>query len=232
VDGKSIVVVEDDPAISDVVDRYLRRDGFATTICKTASSARAALAQARPALMILDVGLPDGSGLDVLREVAARKNPVPAIVLTARSDESDRIVALELGADDYVTKPFFPRELMARIRAVLRRLERSQVGPAHDVLKVGGLELDLSSHDVVVDGKTIDLTPTEFRVLSLLAASPGEVFTRAAILDRLHDTGRIFERTLDRHINNLRSKLEPDSRKPVYLVTVYGVGYKLCAPRV
>lgn len=176
--------------------------------------------------MILDVNLPDGSGLDVLRQGAIGAERVPAIVLSARGGESDRIVGLELGADDYVTKPFSPRELMARIHAVLRRVGAAT--PAYRSLHIGSLEIDLGSHEARVGGRDANLTATEFRILSVFASSPGEVFTRATLLERLRDTGRIFERTLDRHINNLRQKIEPGSRNPTYIVTIYGVGYKLC----
>ncbi len=182
--------------------------------------------------MILDVGLPDGSGLDVLRETAASGRRVPAIMLTARGEESDRIVGLELGADDYMTKPFSPRELMARIRALLRRVEEHKPGEpgAANLVRIGDLEIDLASHEIRVGGRTANVTATEFRILAVLASSPGEVFTRAVMLDRLQDSGTIYERTLDRHINNLRKKIEADNRNPAYVVTVYGVGYKLRRP--
>jgi DNA-binding response OmpR family regulator len=228
--GKNVLVLEDEAGISDVLESFLRRDGFQPTMCATVEAARAALAESRPAIMILDVGLPDGSGLDVLREASAGKDPVPVIMLTARGDESDRIVGLELGADDYITKPFSPRELMARVRALLRRVERSPATSSSQSTRVGALEIDPASHEARINGKAANLTVTEFRILSVLATHPGHVFTRAVLLDRLNDTGKIFERTLDRHINNLRKKLEQDSRNPVYIVTVYGVGYKLCGP--
>ena len=222
-----MLVLEDEPAIADVLESYLRGDGFEPTICCTVAAARAALRQSRPAIMILDVGLPDGSGLEVLREGATGSDRVPTIVLTARGSETDRIVGLELGADDYVTKPFSPRELMARIRALLRRVEPSTVTIASRTVRIGSLEIDRASHDVRIGGKPANITATEFRILSILATSPGEVFTRAKLLDLLNDSGKIFERTLDRHMNNLRKKIEPDSRNPTYIVTVYGVGYKL-----
>jgi DNA-binding response OmpR family regulator len=228
-DGKRVLVLEDQPAVSEVVESYLRRDGFDPTVCNTVTAALESLHGSKPALMILDLGLPDGSGLDVLREVASRGERIPAIILSARGEESDRIVGLELGADDYITKPFSPRELIARIRALLRRVEErapAQTNHGHAV-RVGPLEIDLASHEVRVEGRPANLTATEFRILSVLASSPGEVFTRAALLDRLQDAGNIYERTLDRHINNLRKKIERDSRNPSYVATVYGVGYKL-----
>jgi DNA-binding response OmpR family regulator len=229
VDGKRVLVLEDEPEVAEVLERYLRRDGFEPTLCGTVEAALASLRQSKPGMMILDVGLPDGSGLDVLRKTAASGERVPAIVLTARGDESDRIVGLELGADDYVTKPFSPRELMARVRALLRRIgdQASLKAASSHVVRIGTMEIDSTSHEVTIDGKQANLTATEFRILALLASSPGEVFTRAVLLDRLQDAGNIYERTLDRHINNLRKKIERDSRNPSYVVTVYGVGYKL-----
>jgi DNA-binding response OmpR family regulator len=225
----NVLVLEDEPAVAEVVERYLRRDGFEPAVCGTVAAARSILGQSQPQLMILDIELPDGSGLDVLRETAVRGERIPAIVVTGRGAESDRIVGLELGADDYVTKPFSPRELMARIRALLRRVEHTPIGPGRRAVRVGSLEIDLASHEVRVEGRAANLTATEFRILSVLATSPGEVFTRTVLLDRLNDAGKIFERTLDRHINNLRKKIEPDNAEPVYVVTVYGVGYKLQA---
>ncbi len=206
---KSVLVLEDDSAISDVLESFLRRDGFRPTMCGTVEAARAAMAQSRPTILILDLALPDGSGLDVLREAAAGEEPIPTIVLTARSEESDRIVGLELGADDYVTKPFSPRELMARVRAVIRRVERMPVTCSNEAIRVGSLDIDFTSHEVRLGGKPANLTSTEFRILSVLATSPGRVFTRAALLEALNDTGNIVERTVDRHINNLRKKIEP-----------------------
>ena len=229
--ARRVLVLEDQPEVAEVVQTYLRRDGFETTHCSTVKDALAELAKAKPGLMILDVGLPDGTGFDVLRQGVASGRRIPSIMLTARGDESDRIVGLELGADDYVTKPFSPRELMARVHALLRRIEeQSPASPQPHQLRIGAVEIDPASHEVRVEGKPARLTATEFRILSILASSPGEVFTRAVMLDRLHDAGNIYERTLDRHINNLRKKIERDSRNPTYVVTVYGVGYKLRRP--
>jgi two-component system alkaline phosphatase synthesis response regulator PhoP len=227
--ARHVLVLEDEPRIVEVLESYLRGGGFETTLCGTVEEALAALQRSKPDVMILDVSLPDGSGLDVLRETRSSGSPLPAIVLTARGEESDRIVGLELGADDYVTKPFSPRELLARVRALLRRVdERSAVrNDAGRPLRIGELEIDQITHQVRIDGKRTDLTAAEFRILAILAGNPGEVFTRAQLLDRLRDGGDIYERTLDRHINNLRRKIERDSRDPAYVLTVYGVGYKL-----
>jgi DNA-binding response OmpR family regulator len=229
VERRRILVLEDEPRIAEVLETYLHRDGFETTLCGTVSEAIESVRESKPDVMILDVALPDGSGLDVLREASERGHRVPAIVLTARADEADRIVGLELGADDYVTKPFSPREVMARVRALLRRIDdlTPPKGLTSKAMRIGPLEIDLVSHEVRVEGRLASLTATEFRILSILASAPGEVFTRAQILDRMQDSGNIYERTLDRHINNLRKKIEPDNRNPSYVVTVYGIGYKL-----
>ena len=229
--GTRVLVLEDEPAVARVLENYLRRDGFEPTLCASVQSALAAVKDAKPGVMILDIGLPDGNGLDVLRATATAGQRIPAIVLTGRTDESERIVGLELGADDYVTKPFSPRELMARVRALLRRVGNPSPAAAQDrVLRVGTMEIDSGSHEVRIDGRAANLTAAEFRILAILASAPGEVFTRAELLDRLHDAGNIFERTLDRHINNLRKKIERDNRNPSYVITVYGVGYKLRRP--
>jgi len=232
VNGKRALVLEDEPAIAKVLESYLRRDGYEPTLCGTVEAGLAALRNSKPQILILDVGLPDGSGLDVLRESRAGSEHIPVIVLTARGDEADRIVGLELGADDYVTKPFSPRELMARLRAILRRTDGISAPAAAPgrMLRAGALEIDFTSHEARVDGKPANLTATEFRILGVLASSPGEVFTRATLLDRLQDAGKIYERTLDRHINNLRKKIERDRHEPSYIITVYGVGYKLRRP--
>ncbi|MEO6834369.1 MAG: response regulator transcription factor, partial [Candidatus Tumulicola sp.] len=182
----------------------------------------------RPDMMILDITLPDGSGLDVLGRRAAPGDRIPTIMLTARSDEADRIVGLELGADDYVTKPFSPREVVARVRALFRRLEENaDRGKIPKKTRVGELEIDHEFYEVRVAHRPTNLTATEFRILSLLAENPGAVFTRSHLLDRLKDGHEIFERTLDRHINNLRKKIEADPSNPEYVITVYGVGYKM-----
>jgi DNA-binding response OmpR family regulator len=224
--AKRVLIVDDEPQISGIVEEYLKRDGFSTEVAPTVALANEAIERAQPDLMILDINLPDGTGLDVLRKMAAHRR-VPTILLTARADEVDRIVGLELGADDYVTKPFSPGELVARVRALLRRV--SEVAPTSngDVIKVRDLEIDAGRHEVRINGTVASLTPSEFNILSVLASSPEQVFTRAQLLDNLGDDGAIFERTLDRHVNNLRKKIEPNPQEPQYVVTVYGVGYKM-----
>jgi len=221
----TVLIVEDEPQIGDVLAGYLQADGFTATVSSTFADAMAALDRSRPDLLLLDVTLPDGSGLDILR--AVRERDIPAIVVTARADEVDRIVGLEIGADDYITKPFSPREVVARVRAVLRRAQGSGGGSSGDLIRIGDLEIDVEAHEVRVGKHQAHLTPSEFRLLEVLARNAGVALTRAQLLDKLSDDGSIFERTLDRHINNLRRKIEPDVQNPAYVLTVYGVGYKM-----
>lgn len=221
-----VLVVEDEPEIAEVVKAYLLREGFQVEVQGNGASAVGAAERDLPSLMIVDVGLPEMNGFEVYRKVAEHGH-VPTIFLTARSDEVDRIVGLELGADDYVVKPFSPRELVARVRAVLRRSGTQPAQASAQTLRVHDLTIDLDAHDVRRGEIHVELTPAEFRILSALAAEPGRVFTRPQLLDKLNDDGGIYERTLDRHINNLRKKLEPSPDEPVYVLTVYGVGYKM-----
>ncbi len=226
--AKRILIVDDEPQIGEVVSAYLRQESFDTVVKGTVSSALAEIEENRPDLMILDITLPDGSGLDILR-LSGEGRRIPTIMLTARSDEVDRIVGLELGADDYVVKPFSPREVVARVRAVLRRISTSSGEAPTDegVVRVRDLEIDEGAHEVRMGGVPVPVTPAEFRILSVLVQNMGQVLTRSQLLDLVHDDGSIFERTLDRHINNLRRKIEPRPEDPAYIVTVYGVGYKL-----
>ena len=221
---KSVLVVDDEPKIVQLARDYLEHAGFGVL---TAADGRAALAAARtrrPDLVVLDLGLPEIDGLDVARTLRRESN-VPIVMLTARDDEMDRVIGLELGADDYVTKPFSPRELVARVRAVLRRTERADE-PA-DVVRAGNVELDVPRMRVEVAGRAVDLTATEFELLATIARQPGRIFTRAQLLDALHGVAfESYERAIDTHVKNLRRKLEPDPRQPRYILTVYGVGYR------
>jgi DNA-binding response OmpR family regulator len=226
--AKRVLIVEDEPEISEILEAYLRKESFDSAVAGTVAGAVAEIEQRQPDLILLDIGLPDGSGLDILRRVN-EGHRIPTIVLTTRSEEIDRIVGLELGADDYIAKPFSPREVVARIRALFRRIDVIAEGsraPA-SVYRIRDLEINESAHEVRVQGKIIAVRPAEFRILTLLARHAGQVLSRGQMLDLLHDEGSIFERTLDRHINHLRHKIEPDPANPSYLVTVYGVGYKL-----
>jgi len=222
--SKSVLVVDDEPKIVEVVGDYLRSAGFSVT---TAADGESAIASARarpPDLVVLDLGLPGLDGLDVARELR-RAAPVPIVMLTARGEETDRVVGLELGADDYLVKPFSPRELLARLRAVLRRTEGLQTERERFV--VGDVVVDTSRRQVTVGDRVVDLTATEFDLLAELARQPGRVFTRAQLLDTIHGVVvESYERTVDAHIKNLRRKLEPDPRQPRYLLTVHGVGYR------
>ena len=223
--AETILVVDDEARIVKLVRDYLERAGFDVL---TAGDGETALTLARveqPDLIVLDLMLPGVDGLDVCRRLR-RESSVPIIMLTARVEEADRIVGLELGADDYVTKPFSPGELVARVRATLRRVH-GEMGPA-TVIRTGDLELDTAALTVTVAGEPVDLTPTEFHLLATLARQPGRIFSREQLLEAVH--GVVFDgydRSVDSHIKNLRRKIEPDARQPRYIQTVYGVGYKL-----
>jgi DNA-binding response OmpR family regulator len=222
---KKILVVDDERNIVKLVRDYLERAGFVALLAENGQQALHIFRAEKPALIILDLGLPELDGLEVTRLVRRESN-TPIIMLTARLDETDKLIGLELGADDYVTKPFSPRELVARVRAVLRRAEGGP-GEPEQVINAGDVAIDVSRRSVTVGGRAIELTPTEFDLLALLARDPGRVFSRLQMLDRIQgDAYEGYERTIDAHIKNLRQKIEPDPRKPVYIHTVYGVGYR------
>jgi len=212
------------PKIVALARDYLEHAGFSVRIAHDGRSALAAARGERPDLIVLDLGLPEIDGLDVARTLRGESS-VPIVMLTGRSDESDKLVGLEIGADDYVTKPFSPKELVARVRAVLRRTERPQ--QSTDVVRAGDVVLDLPRMRVTVDGRVVELTPTEFELLATLAREPGRVFTRAQLLDAVHGVAfESYERAIDAHIKNIRRKLEPEPATPRYVLTVYGVGYR------
>jgi DNA-binding response OmpR family regulator len=221
---KRVLVVDDEPKIVEVVGDYLRSAGFSVTTAADGEGA-VALARARPPdLVVLDLGLPGLDGLDVARALRGT-SPVPIIMLTARGEEADRVLGLELGADDYLVKPFSPRELLARVRAVLRRTEGPQAERERFV--VGDVVVDTGRRQVTVDDREVELTATEFDLLVELARQPGRVFTRAQLLGAIHGVAvESYERTVDAHIKNIRRKLEPDAHRPRYLLTVHGVGYR------
>jgi two-component system, OmpR family, alkaline phosphatase synthesis response regulator PhoP len=225
---KTVLVVEDEPQIAQIVRDYLRHAGFAVVATADGLDAVALVRRRKPDLVVLDLGLPRLDGLDVARRLR-RETDIPIIMLTARVEESDRLLGLDVGADDYVTKPFSPRELVARVRAVLRRVE-SGGGPT-DVLRRADLAIDMAKMRVTRSETLIDLTPTEFQLLAALARQPGRVFTRAQLLDAIRGSEvDSFERAIDAHIKNIRRKLEADSRRPRYVLTVYGIGYKFAEP--
>jgi len=228
-----IMVAEDDPKLAEVLRRYLEREGYQVVLVPDGRQAIDRARQRPPDLIILDLMLPRVDGWDVCR-VLKRESEVPILMLTARSTQDDIVLGLDLGADDYVTKPFGPPELMARVRTVLRRRAAdvaSDVASGPAPLRVGPLVIDPDRHEVALDGRVVDCTPAEFRLLEVLAATPGRVYSRTQLLDYLHGIARfITERTIDGHVKNLRKKLEADPRQPQLLITVYGVGYKLGHP--
>jgi len=223
--AKKILVVDDEKRIVEILQAYLERDGYQVI---AAYDGRSALELARsnsPDLIILDLMLPEVSGWDVCRELR-RESDVPIIMLTARDDTTDKIVGLELGADDYVTKPFDPKEIISRARAVLRRSDVKTVSKS--TLKVGEIMIDTNKRLVRRGDRNIELTPIEFDLLRVMAENPGRVYSRMQLLDKVQgDAYEGYERTVDSHIKNLRKKLELDPEHPVYIITIYGVGYKL-----
>lgn len=223
--GETILVVDDEPKIVKTLRAYLEETGYRVVAAGDGRTALAAFRHERPALVILDLGLPGVDGLDVARAIR-KESDLPIIMLTARVDETDKLIGLELGADDYVTKPFSPRELVARVRAVLRRASGEHDAPPPTVV-AGDVSIDLERRRVTVAGQPIELTVTEFELLVVLARNPGRVFTRLELLDRVQGYAfEGYERTVDAHVKNLRQKIEPDARNPRYILTVYGVGYK------
>ncbi|MFE3460040.1 response regulator transcription factor [Nocardiopsis aegyptia] len=230
-----MLVAEDDVNQADLIRRYLEHEGHRVCVVHDGRAAVAAHHRDRPDLVVLDVMMPVMSGLDACRALRAESD-VAVLMLTARSTEEDLLTGLDLGADDYVTKPYSPRELMARVRTLLRRARRPAggaegAGAAEDadpVLRAGALAVDPARRTVHLGGEPVACTRAEFQLLAALAAQPGRVFTRAQLLEHIHGISRfITERTIDVHVKNLRRKLEPNPRKPALLVTVYGVGYKL-----
>ncbi|MCW2899445.1 MAG: DNA-binding response regulator [Streptosporangiaceae bacterium] len=227
--GLTILVVDDEPRIVQLVRDYLEHAGFTVLVASDGAAALRTARTGRPDLVVLDLGLPGLDGLDVARALR-REGDVPIIMLTARTEESDKLVGLELGADDYLTKPFSPKELVARVRAVLRRAEGLR-SPT-DVIRVGSdVELDGPRMEARIGGRRIDLTKTEFELLATMARQPGRVFTRAQLLDAVRGVAfESYERAIDAHVKNIRRKIEADPRTPHYLLTVFGVGYRFAEP--
>jgi two-component system alkaline phosphatase synthesis response regulator PhoP len=221
---KQILVVDDEPKIAEICRDYLERAGFKVISAGNGADALAIARTQQPDLVVLDLGLPKMDGLDVTRVLRKHSN-VPIIMLTARVEESDKLRGLELGADDYLTKPFSPRELVARVRAVFRRTD---IGPGQsDIIRAGDITLDVPRMQAKVANRSIELTSTEFELLAMMMRQPGRVFTRGQLLDGVRgERVESFDRAIDAHIKNLRRKLEPDPRNPRYVLTVYGVGYK------
>ncbi len=228
--AKTILVVDDMESLRTLVRSYLAQEGFRVVTAANGREALFVARQERPDLIVLDLMMPELGGYDFINAYA-REGDAPIIILTARIEESDKVLGLELGADDYLTKPFSMRELTARIRAVLRRTGKAAgaIAPSA-LLRVGDLTLDRDSRTVTAAGANADLTPSEFDLLATFLSAPGRVFSRLELLDMLQgDAYEGYERTIDVHIRNLRTKIEPDPRNPRYVVTVYGIGYRLAA---
>ena len=236
----TILVVDDEPKIVQLARDYLEHAGFVVVTAADGRAALDAVAAERPDLVVLDLGLPGLDGLEVTSRLR-QAGDLPIVMLTARDDELDKVLGLEIGADDYLTKPFSPRELVARVRAVLRRAEGSArpdvaagsgtAGSGH-VLQAGDVTIDVDRMHVQAAGRSVELTPTEFQLLVTLARRPGQIRTRSQLLDAVHGVAfESYERAIDTHIKNLRRKLEPDPRVPRYILTVHGVGYRFADER-
>jgi two-component system alkaline phosphatase synthesis response regulator PhoP len=220
----TILIIEDEIELAKVLRTYLEQAGYKVFTAQRGDTGLSTWEHKRPDLVLLDLNLPGIDGLDVAREIR-RKSNTPIIMLTARVEEMDQLIGLELGADDYIAKPFSPRIVVARVRALLRRTETTPTAP--QVIRVADLEIDVSAHTVHRDGQLIDLTPTEFNLLATMAAQPGRAFTRLQLLEEALGTAyEGYERTVDAHIKNLRAKIERDPKHPGYIETVFGIGYR------
>jgi two-component system, OmpR family, response regulator RegX3 len=226
---RTILLIEDEEAISEPLAAALGREGFETVVAGTVARGIELFETRSPDLVLLDVMLPDGDGRDVLRRIRETSR-TPVVMLTARGEEMDRVLGLELGADDYVVKPFSMAELVSRVRALLRRRHLDIAAAGGSAIAVGGIRIEPTSHQVTVDGEDVHLTPSEYKLLLLLAASTGHVFTRTQIMEHLWQTDFVGDaRACDVHVANLRRKIEPDPRRPQRIVTVREAGYKLVA---
>lgn len=223
--SQTILVVDDEKRLVSLVESYLKQEGYRAITAYNGRDALAVAERENPDLIILDIMMPEMNGYEFMRIHRAEKD-TPIIMLTAKVEDDDKVIGLELGADDYVTKPFKPRELMARVRNVLRRVGKNE--PKGKTLKVSDITLDRDSREVFTGGRSVDLTPSEFDLLAALMGAPGRVFSRLDLLDVIQGVRyEGYERTIDTHIKNLRSKIEEDPRKPRYIETIYGVGYRL-----
>jgi len=221
----SVLIVDDDVKLVKLLQTYFEKDGFITYSANDGLDALNIVRERKPDIMVLDLMLPGMDGWDVCRKIR-RDNDIPIIMLTARDDESDRLVGLEIGADDYVTKPFSPKEVVARAKVVLRRIHKEVV--RHAPIRMGSLTIDLERHLVMREKDAVELTPTEFKILELLAANAEKVFSRLQIVEQTQGVAFDgYERTIDAHIKNIRRKLELNPKEPEYIKTVYGIGYKL-----
>ena len=225
---ETVLIVEDDRTTSDLIDMYLKRDGYKVIVAYDGIDGLRMARDANPNLIVLDLSLPGMDGREVCRTIRGESD-IPIVMVTARVEEEDRLIGLDLGADDYVTKPFSPRELTARIRAILRRSNRNNSeGRETDELKWNDIWVDQGKHSVTVNGNAIELTPTEFSILVLLTQRPGRVFTRGQVIDQVFGYDfEGFDRSVDAHMSNLRRKVEDGVPSGTYIKTIYGVGYKL-----
>jgi len=225
--ARTILVVDDNPKIVEVLDAYLRADGFDVVTAADGPAALAAVEARRPDLALLDIMLPGVDGLELTRRFQ-REHDLPVILVTARIDEIDRLIGLEVGADDYIGKPFSPREVVARVKAVLRRIDRTPADGGAATPRVGDMTVDPDSRTVELSGSPVALTRTEFDLLAVMAAHPGRVYSRMQLMEAAQGFAfEGYERTIDAHVKNLRRKLGDDPKEPRYIQTVFGVGYKL-----
>jgi len=223
--NQTILIVDDEPKIVRLARDYLEKNGFRVLTAGDGIEALAVARRDKPDLIVLDLMLPGMDGLDVCR-ILRRESDVPIIMLTARVEEADQLIGLEIGADDYINKPFSPRALVARVRALLRRVQGGLRQP--DILRNGALEVDLTGHRVSLAGKEIHLTPNEFKLLAVLARHPGQILSRVQLVEAIHGIAYDgVDRSVDSHIKNLRRKLEEDPSDPAYILTAYGIGYQL-----
>ncbi|MBT3315871.1 MAG: response regulator transcription factor [Anaerolineae bacterium] len=222
--SETILIIEDEPKVARLARDYLEKNGYRVLVANDGDNGLAMARREKPDLLVLDLMLPGMDGLDVCRALR-RESDLPIIMLTARAEETDRLIGLEIGADDYISKPFSPRELVARVRALLRRAKgRVYVS---GIIRVGELELNTDNHSVVLAGESIHLTRIEFNLLETMARHPGQIFPRAQLLENLHGVAYIgYDRSIDAHIKNLRRKIEEDPANPKYILTVYAIGYK------
>ncbi|MDD2921696.1 MAG: response regulator transcription factor [Anaerolineales bacterium] len=222
---QTILIVDDEKRLVSLVQSYLAQEGYRVVAAYNGKEALPIAQKEKPDLIILDIMMPEMNGYDFMRAHRA-ENDTPIIMLTAKVEDDDKVIGLELGADDYVTKPFKPRELMARVRNILRRAGKNE--PAKKTLKAADITLDRDSREVTIGERSVDLTPSEFDLLAALLSAPGRVFSRLDLLDVIQGVRyEGYERTIDTHIKNLRAKIEPDPRNPHYIETMYGVGYRL-----
>ena len=228
--SKSILVVDDNPDIRKMLKDYLSAEGFQVSSAENGQKALFVARDEKPDLIILDMMMPEMGGQEFL-SIYTKESDTPVLILTARIEETDKVLGLELGADDYVTKPFSPRELTARVHAILRRSAKSNI--ESEIIRAADITLDIEGHIVEVGDQVIELTPSEFQILASLMAAPGKAFSRVELLEKLGETTYIegYERTVDVHVHNLREKIEPDPSDPIYIETVYGTGYRFTRKR-